>query len=270
MIQPVNHGAPLLREIESTPAPTPILWWLGHSGFVLKYRRAILYIDPFLSTQTPRLTAPPFAPRDVSHASLVLSTHAHRSHLDPGTLPDLLAASPRAKLIIPIAAAELARDIGIGYDRMVTTNSGLRVEFLDDRIYAIPSAHDDLDWTPLGGYPYLGYLIRFGDFTIYHAGDCAPYPGLVSRLLPYNVTLALLPINGRGRGFPGNFDVSEAAQLAEDISAHWLVPMHYDMFARDTIDINRFIEHMLGHRPCQRFKVFQCGERWALPEPECG
>jgi len=59
--------------------------------------------------------------------------------------------------------------------------------------------------------------------------------------------------------------VSEAAQLAEDIEARWLVPMHYGMFANNTVDINRFIEHMLGHRPLQRFKVFECGERWTPP-----
>jgi hypothetical protein len=28
----------------------------------------------------------------------------------------------------------------------------------------------------------------------------------------------------------------------------------------------RFIEHMLGHRPAQRFKVFEAGEMWTVPE----
>jgi L-ascorbate metabolism protein UlaG (beta-lactamase superfamily) len=123
-----------------------------------------------------------------------------------------------------------------------------------------------MDWTPLGGYPYLGYLVRFGTHTIYHAGDCVPYEGLADRLRPYNVTVALLPISGRKPGRPGNFDIVEAAQLAEDIDARWLVPMHYDMFASDTADVNRFIDHMLFHRPDQRFKPFQCGEKWALPD----
>jgi L-ascorbate metabolism protein UlaG (beta-lactamase superfamily) len=266
MIQPVKSGRALLDEIEHTPCYTPTLWWLGHSGFVMKYRRSILYVDSYLSPADSRLTAPPFAGADVTHAGLVLSTHSHPSHLDPGTAPAILAASPRSKLVLPIAAAETAHAMGIGYDRMVTTNSDLRVEYLDDRIYAVPSAHDALDWTPLGGYPYLGYLVRFGSYTIYHAGDCVPYAGLASRLLPYNVNLALLPVSGRGRGVPGNFEIAEAAQLAEEIGAEWLAPMHYDMFAEHTVDINRFIEHMLGHRPSQRFKVFQCGEMWALPE----
>jgi len=266
LIQPVKPGRALLDEIDHTPCLTPTLWWLGHSGFVLKYRQSILYIDPFLSPDPARLTRPPFAPEAVTHAGLVLATHSHRHHLDAGTVPALLAASPRAKLVLPIAAAEAAHAMGISYHRMVTTNSDLRVEYLDDRIYAVPSAHDDLDWTPLGGYPYLGYLVRFGNFTIYHAGDSIPYPALVSRLLPYNVNLALMPISGRGHGLPGNFEISEAAEIAEAIGAEWLVPMHYDMFASSTADINRFIEHMLGHRPAQRFKIFQCGEMWAMPE----
>jgi L-ascorbate metabolism protein UlaG (beta-lactamase superfamily) len=269
MIQPVKSGRALLDEIEATSSPTPTLWWLGHSGFVLKYRQSIIYVDPYLSESPSRLTARPFAAADVANASLILSTHAHRSHLDPETIPAILTASPRSKLVVPITAAAVAHAMGISYDRMVTTNSDLRVEFLDDRIYAVPSAHEThetLDWTPLGGYPYLGYLVRFGNYTIYHAGDCVPYPGLASRLLPYNVNLALLPINGRGRGFPGNFEITEAAQLAEEIGAEWVVPMHYDMFATGNVDVNRFIDHLLGHRPAQRFKVFQCGEGWTLPE----
>ena len=80
-----------------------------------------------------------------------------------------------------------------------------------------------------------------------------------SALRPYNVTAALLPINGKG-----NFEIAEAAQLAEDIGARWLVPMHYGAFAEQTADLDRFIDHMLGFRPAIGFKVFEPGERWAI------
>jgi L-ascorbate metabolism protein UlaG (beta-lactamase superfamily) len=149
---------------------------------------------------------------------------------------------------------------------MTTTDSGLRIEYFKDnlygRVYAVPSAHPQLDWTAAGGYPYLGYLIRFGRWTIYHAGDCAMYPELAAHLRPFNVNVALLPIG------PGNFSVSEAAQLASDIGAAWIVPMHYGGFVTpDEGDIEaEFVSHMLGHRPEQRFKVFQCGEKWTVPE----
>ena len=168
---------------------------------------------------------------------------------------------------LPKSAADHAHALGIDYHRMTTTDSGLRVEYFKAgfyaRIYAVPSAHDTLDWTPLGGYPHLGYLVRFGDCTIYHAGDSVPYDGLAARLRPYNVTVALVGISGRRAR---NFEIEEAAQLAEEIGTRWLVPMHYDMFERSAADVNRFIDHLLFHRPAQRFKVFGRGEGWTVPD----
>ena len=256
----------LVQQISETSAESPTLWWLGHCGFAIKYRDIVFYVDPCLSTPPgrTRTTAAPMEPGEANNADLILCTHAHPSHMDPGTLPAILQASPRAKVVLPKSTAEHAASIGIPYHRMTTTDSDLRVEYfkggLYGRVYSVPSAHSELDWTPLGGYPHLGYLIRFGGCTIYHAGDCRWYDSIVSRLRPYSVTVALLPIDG-GR----NFDIAQAAQLAEDIGAHWLAPMHYGSFADQTTDVSRFVDHMLGFRPTVGFKVFECGERWAVP-----
>jgi L-ascorbate 6-phosphate lactonase len=256
----------LLTEMAATSGESPALWWLGHSGFAVKYQEIVFYVDPCLSTPAGRTrkAAPPLEPEQATNADLILCTHAHPSHMDPGTLPAMLKASPRAKVVLPKSAAEHACSIGIPYDRMTTTDSDLRVEYfkggLYGRVYAVPSAHPELDWTPLGGYPHLGYLIRFGTCTIYHAGDCRAYEGIVGRLRPYNVTAALLPIAG-----VGNFGIAEAAKLAEDIRARWLVPMHYGTFADQTANIDRFVDHMLGFHPSVGFKVFEPGERWVIP-----
>jgi len=263
----MKQGQDLLREIEETNSPAPALWWLGHSGFVVKCHGMVFYVDPCLSTPPGRTRsfAPPLQPAEATNADLILCTHAHAAHMDPGTLPALLTASPRAKVLLPKSTVEHASAIGVSHDRMTSTDSDLRVEYFKDglygRVYAVPSAHAALDWTPLGGYPHLGYLMRFGAYTIYHAGDCCLYDGIVGRLLPYNVSVALLPISGNG-----NFQIAEAAQLAEDIHARWLVPMHYGAFADDGPQIvNRFITHMLGFRPSIGFKVFEPGERWIVP-----
>jgi L-ascorbate metabolism protein UlaG (beta-lactamase superfamily) len=266
MNQPVKRGAELLDEIEKTGGESPALWWLGHSGFVLKFHGIVFYLDPCLSTPAghTRALEAPLTAEQAANADLILCTHAHPKHMDPGTLPAMLKASPRARVVLPKSTAEHACSIGIPYARMTTTDSDLRVEYFKGgpygRIYSIPSAHPELNWTPLGGYPYLGYLIRFGEHTIYHAGDCRLYDGLVDRLRPYNVTAALLPIDGNG-----NFEIAEAAQLAEDIRARWLVPMHYGAFEDSAVIVNRFVNHMLGFRPSTGFKVFECGERWIIP-----
>lgn len=266
MTEQAKQGDALLSEIESTSGGAPALWWLGHSGFAVKYEGMVFYVDPCLATPKgrTRLFAPPLSPDRIHNADLILCTHEHAAHMDPGTLQPMLDASPRAKVVLPKSAAAHAHIAGVPYDRMTTTDSDLRVEYFKggpySRVYSVPSAHPDLGWTPLGGYPRLGYLIRFGSCTIYHAGDCCSYEGIVGRLRPYNVTVALLPIEGQG-----NFGIAEAAQLAEDIHARWLVPMHYGTFEGQSPDASRFIDHMLGFRPAVGFKVFQPGERWIVP-----
>ena len=266
MNEPIKTGAELAAEIEESRVAAPTLWWLGHSGFAVKFANLLFFADPCLADVPGqvRVLPAPLSPRSITSADLILCSHSHELHMNGPTLNAMLESSRRAKVLLPKSAEAHARSLGIPVERMTTTDADLRVEYFKEglygRVYAIPSAHDRLDWTPIGGFPYLGYLIRFGNQTIYHAGDCVMYEDLAQRLKPFNVTVALLPIAGR------NFSIQEAAQLAEDIGAMWLVPMHYGTFAGDLGNVNRFIEHMLGHRPEQRFKVFQCGEKWTVPE----
>ena len=262
MLQPVNSGRALIEEIDRTITPTPTLWWLGQSGFILRFATITFYIDPCLSPRPQRRVAAPLDPAEIRHADMILVTHA--GHLDAPAIVPILENCRNAKVVLPKSLAEAANASGIAYHRMTTTDADLRVEYFKDnlygRIYAVPSAHPGLDWTAAGGYPHLGYLIRFGRWTVYHAGDCTPYEGLADRLRPFNVSVALLPIGGK------NFSVAEAAQLAAEIGAAWMVPMHYGTFGEDGGEENNFIAHMLGHRPTQPFKVFQCGEKWTVPE----
>jgi len=266
MKEPVKQGRLLMEEIERTSSDGLSLWWLGHCGFAVKHRDIVFFVDPCFSTPKghTRALAAPLDGAQVRNADLVLCTHADDAHMDPPAVTAMLTASPRAKVVLPKSAAEHANAMGVPYSRMTTTDSGLRVEYFKSgsygRVYAVPSAHPELDWTPLGGFPHLGYLIRFGGETIYHPGDCRIYDGIVDRLRPYNVTAALLPINGNG-----NFDIADAAQLAEDIHARWLVPMHYGTFAEHTADVNRFVDHLLGFHPSVGFKVLEAGEKWEIP-----
>lgn len=280
MLQPVKRGKALIDEIDRTNVAAPTLWWLGHSGFILRFATITFYIDPCLSTPPGmrRRIAAPLAPREIRHADMIFATHAHAGHMDGPSLVAMLEGSKHAKLALPRSTAEQALSAGIPYGRMTTTDAGLRIEYFKDRlygrVYAAPSAHPQLDYTHDSGYPYLGYIIRFGRSTIYHAGDGVPYEGLADRLRQFNVTVALLPVGGR------NFSVSAAAGLAADIGAAWIVPMHYgtlvdggsgaisegdDGGERDDRE-NEFVTHMLGHRPDQRFKIFQVGEKWTVPD----
>jgi L-ascorbate metabolism protein UlaG (beta-lactamase superfamily) len=258
------RGPELLEEIRQTITATPTLWWLGHAGLAIRFASITFYVDLCLSDIPGRVrrVPAPLAPEHISNADLLLTTHAHPGHLDRAASKTILEVSKSARLVLPKSAADFAHEGGVPYSRMTTTDSGLRIEYFKDnlygRVYAVPSAHPDLAHTAAGGYPYLGYLIRFGRWTIYHAGDCRAYPELASHLMPFNVSVALLPLG------PKNFTPSEAAQLAADIGASWVAPMHYGTFDDETS--SDFVNHMLGHRPSQRFHVFQVGQKWTVPE----
>jgi L-ascorbate metabolism protein UlaG (beta-lactamase superfamily) len=243
----VRRGTALIEEIDRTLSPTPVLWWLGQRGFILRFATITFYIDPQLSAPDS-----PLDPATVRHADMLLATSA--ASIDAPAVTAILEHSPNARIILPKSAAESAKTAGIGYNRMTTTDADLRVEYFKDnlygRVYAIPSA---LDWTPTGGYPYLGYLIRFGRWTVYHSGGCRLYDGLADRLRPFNVSVALLPVGGE------NFSISDAAALASSIGASWIVPVPAG-------DSESTVSHLLGHRPEQQFKIFECGEKWTVPE----
>jgi L-ascorbate metabolism protein UlaG (beta-lactamase superfamily) len=251
----MKTGSELIQEIDQTLTATPTLWWLGHAGFVIRFAHITFYVDPCLSRDGALLSS-----SEVTHADMFLATHAHAGHMDSPSLVTMLQGSKRAKVILPKSAADAANAQGIPFPRMTTTDADLRVEFFKDnlygRVYSVPSAHPELERTAIGGYPYLGYLIRFGRWTIYHAGDCVYYEGLADRLRPYTVSVALLPIGGK------NFSINDAAQLTADIGAKWILPMHYEGQQME----NDFLSHMLGHRPYQKFKLLQRGEKWTVPE----
>lgn len=249
------RGTALVEEMNATRTNTPTLWWLGHAGFAIKFATITFYIDPRLSTPYA-----PLQPQQATNADMILCTHEHAGHMDPATLSAMLEASPKAKVVLPKSKADFAhQSMNIPYERMTTTDNGLRIEYFKDslygRVYSVPAAHPELEWHPIGGFPRLGYLIRFERITIYHAGDTLCYEGLADRLKPYNPTVAILPIGGTN-----NMTIPQGAELARQIGARWLIPMHYE-------DPNGFIEHMLGHRPAQKFKVFaEPGEQWTIPQ----
>ena len=264
MREPAKSGRELIAEIDDTIAVTPTLWWLGHAGFVLRFANITFYIDPCLTTPAgkTRRVLSPLDPSDIRHADMIFTTHAHPRHLDPATVVPMLERSKAAKVALPKMAVEGAHAAGIPYERMTSTDSGLRIEYFKEnlygRVYAVPSAHPELSWTQASGHPYLGYLIRFGRWTVYHAGDCAPYPDLARNLRPFTPAVLLLPIA------PGKFTPSQAAELAAEVGARWIVPMHYGTFEENRE--SEFVNHMLGHHPAQRFHICQVGEKWTVPE----
>lgn len=279
MIEPVKSGAELVREIvTSTPAEGSLnVWWLGQSGFLIQARTSILAVDLYLSehltrkyerTERPhfRMMRAPLRGGELRGLSLVLASHKHSDHLDPGTLPELMAACPSAVLVVPEALVEHARSLGLPADRIAGIDAGGVFERAGFRVRAIPSAHEGLDTDPAGHHLYLGFVIEAQGRRLYHSGDGVAYDGLAEQLGNAPFDVLFLPINGRdpARDVPGNMSAAEAVDLAARVRPRYVVPHHYDMFTFNTVPVAAFASEARRLPPGVEPRILRCGERWEI------
>ncbi len=262
------RGRALIAEIDATALQPNQLacWWLGQASFALKMADQVFYVDLFLSPHPDRLVPPPLQPEEVTNAFALTASHAHLDHFDPPTLRATLRASPQAKVILPLALLRLAQQAGLPGDRVVPLRGDDSAAFAGAQIHAIPAAHEELDVSPDLGFPYQGYAITVGPLTCYHSGDSVPYIGLEERLARIAPHVMFLPVNGRDdarrrQNIVGNFTYEETVKLAAAVRPQLLVPMHYGMFASNTIDIQQFIAYADEHAPHVRYVVPTLGER---------
>lgn len=279
MIEPVRSGAELIREIEETTVPENVLaiWWLGQSGYLIKSSRGLLAVDLYLSehltrkyadTEKPhvRMTRSPIRGEDLNGVDLLLASHKHSDHLDPGTAPAVLGASPKASLGLPEAIREHALSLGLPNDRLIGLDADSMLTAAGFLIRAIPSAHENFDRDEQGRYPYLGFIIESSGLRLYHSGDTLVYPGLVETLAAERFDVLFLPINGRNpsRGVAGNMSVVEAVELATVARPRFVVPHHYDMFTFNTVPVADFEAEARRPPAGTEARVLQCGQRWEL------
>ena len=235
------------------PPRTVGLAWLGQAGFALRHADLLLLIDPYLSdhlaqkyrgTRFPhvRMMPPPIDADTLGGIDAVLCTHRHGDHMDPGLLPVIARNNPRCRFVVPRAEREAAAAIGLPSQQTIGMDAGDSASLAaDSEALAIPSAHEVLKTNDRGEHHFLGFILRLGEFTLYHSGDCVPYEGLASRLREARIDVALLPVNGRdpvlqSHGVLGNMTLEEAAELCQSANIPWLVPHHFGMFEFNTVD----------------------------------
>jgi L-ascorbate metabolism protein UlaG (beta-lactamase superfamily) len=256
------------------------LWWLGQSGFLLQWQGVHVLLDPYLSdsltkkysqTDKPhvRMMELVIDPAQLSFVDVVTSSHNHTDHLDAETLGPILAGNPHPTLVIAESnRAFVAERLGIDSAIPVGVDDGTTVEVSGIRFSGVPSAHETVERDEQGRARFLGYVLQFGDWAIYHSGDTIRYPGMAEKLRTFGVHVALLPINGRApeRRVSGNLSGPEAAQLAKDIGARIVIPCHFEMFEFNTASPEGFVAECrrLG-QPCH---VLRCGEKFESTHPE--
>ncbi len=266
----------LIREMDllASDLETCNIWWLGQSGYLIQWNGRRLLLDPYLSdslskkylhTEKPhtRISELVVDPSLLLSINIVTSSHNHTDHLDGETLIHILKNNEHLKFIIPEANRTFVADrVNCPIDFPLGMNDNMSLEVDDFTFYGIPAKHNEIDRDVHGNCKYMGYVISFGPYKIYHSGDTLWFDGMVEILSPFKVDVAFLPINGNlpERKVAGNLDAIEAAELGKKIGAKCVIPCHYDMFEFNTADVKIFETHCTKIE--QNYTILKLGERF--------
>ncbi len=282
LIKPYKQGEALANEIAEAKfhgSETALdIWWLAQSGFLIQWNKKLLLLDPYLSdsltkkystTDKPhvRISEIVIEPTWLVGIDLVTSSHHHTDHLDAETLQAVFKNSPEAVFIIPEASRKLAIErANCAFDFPVGMTEGQPRTFNGFTFHGVPSAHNMIEHDGNGNCIYMGFIIRFGNWTVYHSGDTLWYDGMVEILKSFKIDIAFLPINGNlpERRVAGNLNSEEAARLGKEIGAKLIIPHHYDLFEFNTADPQEFVDW--SNRIGQPHHVMKLGERLRLAE----
>ncbi|MHC4636515.1 MAG: MBL fold metallo-hydrolase [Planctomycetota bacterium] len=236
--------------------------WLGQAGFEVFYKNYHLLIDPYLSDHLAkkyagkefphtRMMPSPLAASEINDLDFILCTHRHSDHMDPEAIPILLDNNPGCKLVAPKAVREhVLNNIISDGRRVIFVNADEDFVLAPEiNLDVIASSHEELETDKHGNHCYLGYILKLGDITIYHSGDCVPYAGLAKEIKRRNIDVAMLPINGRdeyrkSKGVPGNFTFAESVELCKAAKIPITIYHHFGMFKFNTVDMDELKEKL--------------------------
>ena len=260
------------------------LFYLGQEGFLIKHRDIYILVDPYLSDYVDRHCCSetvkwvrnypaPIKSSELDFVDYVLCTHAHFDHADPDTLSALAKCNSKAIFIAPEPMKATLLSYGIIPERIIGAIADETLVLNSCNITPIPSEHEELHTDENGNYMELGYRINVVDASIYHAGDCCIFDGLVDRLM--NVDVLMVPIKGRSYfkryedDIIGNMTAEEAVILAQKTNANMIVPMHYDLYSVNCVNPAHFIDTLHAINPSQKFHMFVPGECYIIEKRRC-
>ncbi len=214
--------------------PNLAVAWVGHATVLFQIHDKIFMTDPLLTSTigmfVKRYVQPGLDPALLSRLDFTLISHIHFDHLSYGSL-DMLPKN--GTLAIPLGAAEYTPDLG--FKDVEEMKPWDVIERDGVRITAVPVQHFtgrygfDGDW--LGNSGYTGYVIEYGGYAVFFAGDTGYNPELFKEIgHRFKIDLALIPIAPGGAGGLGSrihANPRGALEIFKDVGAKYMMPMHY-------------------------------------------
>jgi len=201
-----THAAEgLATDVLPTAAGELRVTFVGHGTLMFEFGGKVIHVDPWA-----KLTDYSMLPK----ADLILVTHEHTDHLDKTAI-----AALRKEGTVVVGTAAVAEAVGGGLamgNGEVKTFAGVKVE-------AVPAYNVVHMRAP--GQPFHpkgvgnGYVLSFGDFRVYVAGDTENTPEMKALK---DIGCAFLPMN-----LPYTMTPAMVADAAKAFKPKILYPYHF-------------------------------------------
>ncbi|MFA6717321.1 MAG: MBL fold metallo-hydrolase [Victivallaceae bacterium] len=206
--------------------------WLSQGGFLFDADCTRILVDPYMSDclefkGLKRLVDFPLTFEEL-HPDVLICTHDHLDHLDPGTVSEIAALYPECLIAGPESCCRHFRKLEIPEQSIKKLERGKCFEFNGIKITSVFARHTEPEAT--------GLVIEADGKRVYLSGD-TEYDKRLANDFTKDCDLLLICINGR----LGNMSFEEALKAVADIKPRTALPMHYGLFAENTADPKPFI-----------------------------
>jgi len=200
------------------------LTYFGHATFQIETGGHTVLFDPFFA-DNPHTKVDPAT----LHPDFVLVSHAHFDHY-----ADVEAfAGDDGPLMV--GTFEVVTRISNDYDHenIHPLNEGGMIDLDFGTVEAVHARHtSSFPDGSYGGVP-IGFVLDFGDQTVYYTGDTAPFVEMEWVSDNYDIDVMVAPV-----GDVVTMGIEGAIHSAEMVDADLVVPVHYDTFPFIQVDLD--------------------------------
>lgn len=274
-----------LKLIKPNFIPTPKEWsnnevtiaWLGHASFLINFFGTRIILDPALTSNigiTPignftigpsRYIAPALNSEEVGPLDLLLVSHAHTDHFDYPTLRKLQSSKTMAvtaENTLPLWKGMNYQSIEELHWRKSKTYAGVRVQAIEGKHWGAR-----IPWRK--GMEANSFLLSKNGVNLFFGADSG-YTELIKQQLDgIPIDLAIM---GIGAYSPKSFEARHATpeqawKMAEEISAKWIIPMHWGSFklSKEPMEEPMARFRLAASGQMEKVAIQETGVTWMLP-----